>query len=295
MTPSQFSAYIDRYLNSLAGIYGVADLNVYYSCTDFLLPEIQSLSGIPQAFAQFVLHAQNGTMIGNIVRFFEKYQFLKEKLFDFNPQSFLSGYGCRVNANGEAENRDEVIKSVVEALRYSENNPRGLRWSTANSEKKDFIAIRFANTLIDGALYFRKFVDRTGVRDDFLSHYPTGDTKTLIMYTMSVFPHGFSVALCCDFLKEFDPAFDLPKPDVHLMEVLAKLKGKDRDYYKLTQKKAFECIQGFLDVVNEIKKASNPDMTAYKLDRQIWLCCTGRFFLNPSNGSLKAGFLAGIN
>lgn len=149
---------------------------------------------------------------------------------------------------------------------------------------------RFINSMIDGAIYLKQFRDRQSVIDDLNKHYE--NTKELIKYTKSKFRHGFSIALCCDFLKELSPTFNLPKPDVHIMEILAIYNKHDRDYYKKNNSRAFECIDDFIKLVNEIKK-SDKTMTAYKLDRQIWLCCTGNFFLD-NRLSLKELFIDGI-
>ena len=290
MNSTQFYQYIDSRLANLASFYGIKNLVKYYSLTDFQTREISSLSGVPQAFAQFVLHAQNGTKIMEIVRFFDNFGFLKKKLFGFEPKTFLSKYGYQ-----DEGDRKAAVTKIVNALRYSASNPQGLRWSTNKSKKPDSKVSVFANSLIDGAIYFSAFTSRKEIFNDLSSHYVNGDYKALIKYVMRKFAHGFRVALSCDFLKEFDTKFDLPKPDKHLVDVLAKFKGKEPDCYKGTDKKAFEFIQDFLNLVNDIKK-TDPTITAYKLDRQIWLCCTGKFFLDQrSNGNLKAGFLAGIN
>ena len=89
--------------------------------------------------------------------------------------------------------------------------------------------------------------------------------------------HGFSVALTCDFLKEFDNEFcDLPKPDIHIKNTLDSVleeKKKMNDY---------EYIRAFQQLVNYINKELSCDekITVYQLDRMVWLVCSGKFFLD---------------
>ena len=281
MNALEFYELTNNSVEALANFTGVGaeNLEKYYTLTDFLLREISSLSGVPQAFAQFTLHAQNATMISSIINFFKNYDFLKEKLKDFEPAAFLRTYHFT-----NEDDRESSVNEIVEALRYnSVTNRAGLVWKTDKSKNKDFLIKRFANSLIDGAKYFRQFSTREAIVNDLRLHYPGNDFRVLVRYLKGVFGHGFSVALCCDFLKEFDTSFDLAKPDVHLMEVIAKYKGHPLDYYKYGDRRAFECLDDFLELVREIKVVDHT-LTAYKLDRQIWLCCSGNFFLDePKN------------
>ncbi len=265
MTVIEFKKYVDQYVKKLAKQNNVLNLQKYYSQTDLLLPEINKLQkdSIEQTFAQFILHAQNATLISNIVCFRKNYDFIKEITCNFSPQRFLNKF--------EFKNKDDREKSkglIVEQLRYDKtNNPNGLKWATSKSKNKDTIAKRFANTLIDGALYLKDFQSKQEVIKDFHNNFSV--PKNLIKYTKKKFKHGFSVALCCDFLKELSPFFDLPKPDIHLMETMAKYMNYEPNYYKKSDKRAFECINDFMNLLNEIKKYDS-NMTAYKLDRQMF-------------------------
>jgi hypothetical protein len=65
-------------------IKGISDLNKYYTLTDFYGDSIfNSLSDKAQVFAQLAFHAQNATLISNIVSFERNFPFLKRVLCDF--------------------------------------------------------------------------------------------------------------------------------------------------------------------------------------------------------------------
>jgi len=85
--------------------------------------------------------------------------------------------------------------------------------------------------------------------------------------------HGLGFVLTCDWLKECGCTW-LAKPDVHIKGVVKYIQGneklKDEDVLKLMFTWA------------EAVKNSGADKyaTAYKIDKIIWLLCTGEFYLD---------------
>lgn len=283
----------------------VENLDRYYRLTDTLLPWYQNFEGdeISRCFAQLAFHAQNATMISNIVKFEEKFDFLYEACCHFNPTGFVDRY-C---PNGSSF--DDQISSIVEVLRYNEqNNPNGLRWDSSKSkeENKDSIAKRYAKALINGAKYLKNFHSKQELINDLVCHRTPSVyrrvvdiNKDLIKYFMEKMGSGsgFSIALTCDFLKELDECFDfLAKPDVHIMDVMATyLRKPSKEYYYYTEAKARECLRDFqalvVDINLELPEAER--ITVYQLDRMIWLICSGNFFLD-NTGLSKKNYLEAI-
>ena len=285
----QFYKITKETLEKLALERGIDNLSCYYKLTDYL-PEmpIAKYTGMSQIFAQLAFHAQNATMISSIVSFERNQYFLDKTLCNFNPQEFLEKYN--------KGNRDENVKIIVEDLRFKNNE--GLRWNSSKSkpENKDSIAKRYANTLLDGAIFLNQFKNREDFLNDLLKHYKKNDFKKVINYFRGKVKHGFSIALTCDFLKEFDIAFcDLAKPDIHIKDTLCVLYNYEDNYYS-GAKKEFECIENMQSLVKEIN-ANLPTaehITVYQLDRMIWLICSGRFFLHNTEDS-KTQYLRIIN
>ena len=74
-----------------------------------------------------------------------------------------------------------------------------------------------------------------------------------------------------------------PKPDVHLIEVFSQLGLSEGDPISV-----FETIVEMAEVCKEI----DPDSSPYKLDKIIWLICSGKFYLdNISVGRHKDDFI----
>jgi hypothetical protein len=98
------------------------------------------------------------------------------------------------------------------------------------------------------------------------------------------------VALSCDFLKEFHEDFDLPKPDVHIKNVIEALKKK-------TYRKEIDIVNDMIEITrninNELREKGEGPITVYQLDRMIWLVCTDNFFINGHpNGSQKQIYIS---
>lgn len=276
----QFYTITKETLEKLALERGIDDLSCYYKLTD-KLPEmpIAKYTGMSQIFAQLAFHAQNATMISSIVNFERNQNFLNKTLCNFNPEEFLKKYN--------KADREKNVKNIVEDLRFKNNE--GLKWDSSKSkpENKDSIVKRYANTLLDGALYLSQFKNRGDFLNDLLKHYKNKDFRKLISYFRGKVKHGFSIALTCDFLKEFDLNFcDLAKPDIHIKDTLCVLNGYEDNYYS-GAKKEFECIENMQSLVMEINEnlPTAEQITVYQLDRMIWLICSGRFFLHNTEDS----------
>lgn len=284
-------------LEKLAKDNNVKNLSRYYSLTDFAEGSLlNNYKGMAQIFAQMAFHAQNATMISSIVKFNKNIDLLNEVTFNFDPVKFNSVYNTG--------NREEDIDKLVEKFRYDEvKNPNGLKWNSSKSKnRKDGIIRRYSNTLLDRAEFLNKYKNRKQLLDDLKKHYidknGNRDCKKLITYFNggNDVKNGFSIALTCDFLKEFDVLFnDLPKPDIHIKDTLCALYGFDDGYYN-SAKKEYECIstmQSIVKYINSEMKSKNK-ITVYQLDRMIWLVCTGNFFLDNAVDS-KTSYISSIS
>ena len=281
MTAIEFYRLTEETLNNLAKAYDIEDLEKYYQLTDIeSLKETRynELDEIGQIFAQIAFHGQNAQRIDKIVDFKNNFEFIDKVTENFNPKKFLDKYE-------NIENIENKQKAIVEELR------KGLKWNSKNSNKRpDSFAKRFAGILLCAAEYLKTFATREDVVEDLMKNYT--NFTSLIDYFTDRMNVGFSVPLSCDFLKEFDDRFVLPKPDVHLKDTMAKYLKKR---YKDTKKDNYQCIKDTIDVVNEInaelKKEGKQEMTVYQFDRMIYLVCSQNFFLDDKTKGIKKVYL----
>lgn len=277
-------------LNNIAESHNVKDIKAYYELTDFNTKTklgrcIDKLgrNSVESVFVQMAFHAQNATLISNIVNFEINIDFLKRVLCDFKPEKFLTEY-------------EEKVESVVEALRYAANNPEGLKWNDKKNKtaRKDSLITGYAQALIECARYLSKCRDREAVLNKLKSSYKgETDYKKLIETFHEKIPHRYSIALTCDFLKEFDEEFSfLCKPDVHIKDTLCVLLNKEENYYR-TAKREYECIGEMQELVKLINAGEAKKITVYQLDRMIWLICSEKFFLDDVR-SAKSEYLSKV-
>lgn len=279
MAPIEFYNVTREMLDTLANNRGIKNVERYYELTEFSDGSfLKAYSGKAQIFAQFAFHAQNATIISNVVRFENNLSFLNDTLCNFQPDEFLKKY--------PDDNREGSVSKLIDALRFNANTGKGLKWNTNKSklENKDTIIRRYANSLIDGAVYINSFSNRQEFLDDLLKNYSNKDYQQLIKYFRTRIKSGFSVALTCDFLKEFDEQFcDLPKPDTHIKDTMCALYGLKKNYYS-GEKKEYECISDMQALTEDINRSlkAYQKITVFQLDRMIWLICSGKFYLDDT-------------
>lgn len=96
--------------------------------------------------------------------------------------------------------------------------------------------------------------------------------------------HGLGPALARDFLKECGCLW-LAKPDTHLIKVFEGLGliELDIDRAKLTEARAnklCKVVYRFAEVTRDALE--EPRITPYRIDKMIWLLCTGNFYLEDN-------------
>ncbi len=288
MTAIQFYNITKETLENMAKSQGIEDLDKYYTLTDFkAFPQLKDMNEIEQTYMQFAFHGQNATLISNIIDFEENYSLLKEILCDFNPQKVLDKYFTEDCSQKNAE------KNLLEAFEQ-----RGVSSNVSKSTKRpNAIMAGYVSMLIDAAIYLKDFTTRNDVVEDLIEHYQNNDVKSLITYFRGRIKSRFSIALTCDFLKEFSLKFDLPKPDVHIKDVLCAYKNLGDNYYH-TPKREYECIIHMQELTaqinDELSKINQKPITVYQLDRMIWLICSNKFFLDGKAKNTKDYYLIKI-
>lgn len=278
MSPLEFYEITEEKLNQLAAIYEIENLEEYYKLTDYneKMPT-SKYKDLSQVFAQLAFHGQNGAKIGNTVNFNANIVALDNVLYKFNPGEFLQKYNL-TEINKDNKNSKDNKKRIEEA---SETLSKRLCEVLHREDAKQLLP-RYAKTLLYSAIYVHSFNNKQEIIEDLKEHYE--DKKTLIDYFRKQIPAGFRVRLACDFLKEFDKSFDLPKPDTHLMNTL-------------NCKKEYECINEMINLTENINKSLKDEekLTVYKFDRMIYLVCSQNFFLDKKDrNSIKKIYLEKI-
>ena len=129
----------------------------------------------------------------------------------------------------------------------------------------------------------------------------SAECREVVEKFITAIPRGFSIALTLDFLKEFDPIFDYPKPDTHVKRIMYYLFQTNPTLVK----KPEMCIDEYavIDLLDEIltkaKRAyirfggTRPaDFTHYLLDKIIYLLCCKEPLYLPGEPFVNQGLTA---
>lgn len=139
-------------------------------------------------------------------------------------------------------------------------------------EKKETNWEKYCKGLHDGLHYLTAENGETEIRQLSAVTQLT-DKEISKINVISKKIHGLGFALTCDWLKECGCAW-LGKPDVHINGVLKHLKSTD------TIKDA-DVLKELFTWAESVKSSGvDHDATAYKIDKIIWLLCTGEFYLD---------------
>lgn len=183
-------------------------------------------------------------------------------------------------------NRRNVIKNVLCDYDVMKANDRYQNWESLYDsilaagikdngikKKKESNWEKYCRGLYDGIHFF---ADKNGKEeiDHLIDLNNSVDLNDRIERVKKISKeiHGLGFALTCDWLKECGCIW-LAKPDIHIKTVVNYMyNGK---------------LNGNIDDVDVIKKVykwakdiDRKDVTPYKIDKIIWLLCTGNFYLN---------------
>ncbi len=176
---------------------------------------------------------------------------IKKVLFDFNAEKSATTYSnwkCIYNAMLTAGITDNGKK-----------------------EKKESNWEKYCCGLFDG-LQFLTVKNGKNRMKELIATSTLTDKELNEISTISKSIHGLGFALTCDWLKECGCTW-LAKPDVHISKVVKRIQGcktlKDTDV-----------IQFVFEWSKAVEENYDKTVTAYKIDKMIWLLCTGNFYLD---------------
>lgn len=203
-------------------------------------------STLEDIYERIIESAQNYQRMPNVIKYNTRRTEIKRVLYDYN-----------LNKIKEADVDDIYYKFRKQFNVVSGDTKR-------NSWRK------WSKSAIDAAKFLCNFKDA----NDFKSFVKLFDynvpTRMALPLLISTKISGVGFALACDCLKELG-YLNYPKPDVHLIDVFNGLGLSSKDPIDV-----FETIAKMSDACIEI----DDTVTPYKIDKIIWLICSGRFYLD---------------
>lgn len=239
-------------VNMLPAEMTEADLGKYF------IGDRRDFASVQDIYEQFIYSAQNYQSMPNVIKYDLRREKIKEILLDFDVNQI------------QYMDVDELYYKFRAAFGVTSKDTKQNSWR------------KWSRSAIDVA----KFMSDFSTVDDFRGFVKQFDynktTRMALPLLISTKISGMGFALACDTLKELG-YLNYPKPDVHLIEVFSQLGLSEEDPISV-----FETIVEMAEVCKEL----DPDSSPYKLDKIIWLICSGKFYLDDiSVGRHKDDFI----
>lgn len=233
---------------------GVSDLEKYFK------PDIVRKQNYLEILASSL---QNSGQMRNSIKFNDSefnHNKIQECLYDFDAKEAKKHY-----ASG-----DEIFKELtdknIETMRASsseDNQEPKKKWKN------------YCKGLYQGLVYLtnEKNNGTEQIKRLVASGYNLPDEWERTKYEIQKAIHGLGPALVCDWLKECGCEW-LAKPDTHIIEVLKSLTNEKG----ISEKKVVNFMADWSKFIRDEK--IDDKCSPYKLDKIIWLLCTGEFYLD---------------
>lgn len=216
-------------------------------------------------YEQFLVCAQDYQQLPNTIKFKEHKNVLKRILCDFDVNAIVTKWDSRDNLFDEFRKKIRFSKPLDDKSKH-----QNLWW-------------RWCGAAIDSAKFLTQFKSIKDLKS-YIEKYDR-DTYTRIFLALILKEKitGFGFALACNVIKDLG-FVEFSKPDVHIKDVLTGLNFCENNEFS-----AFECVAQ----ISEECRRFDVSISPYKIDRVIWLICSGRFYLdNIERPSLKKEFIA---
>ena len=219
----------------------------------YFVVDSNDFSTLEEIFDHFIGSAQNYQSMPNIIKYDLRKNEIKKMLADFDVQ---------------------IVKKMDASDLYYQFREK---FNVTSKDSKQNSWYKWSRAVVDSAKFLSDFKDADDFKDFVNGFNYNQITRMALPLLMEKKIHGVGFALACNTLKDLG-FLDYPKPDVHLLDVCSEL-----DLAKRNQIDVFECV---------VKMANECKVTPYKVDKIIWLICSGRFYLDDINvGGHKKEFI----
>lgn len=211
---------------------------------EYFVGDNQEFSSLRDVFIQFIHSAQNYQSMQNVIKFDQRKEDMSDVLYDYDLYKI----------------RDMDVNELYQFLRK--------RYNAGGEDSKYNSWYKWSRSVVDAAKFlsgfanvedFKLFVDRFSYNLSTRMALPLLIEKKIC---------GIGFALACDSLKELG-YHDYSKPDVHIKEVFYQIGVAEKDDIAV-----FETIDRMAAECKEI----DSDVSPYKIDKILWLICSGKFY-----------------
>ncbi len=219
----------------------------------YFIGDASDFSTLTDVFVKLIGSAQNYQGMPKTIKFYERNELISDILFDFNYNKIKD------------LNETELFTMFKERIEIK------------NAESKLNSWLKWSKSVIDSAKFISRFRDVDEFREFMKLFNNNYQTRVALPLLIANRIRGIGFALACDFLKELG-YLEYAKPDTHIIKVFSELGFSSEDDLDV-----FDSIV----LMAEACKAIDPSVTPYKIDKIIWLICSGYFYHDDTRRSGK--------
>lgn len=241
---------VDTLLCEMAEKANVTDLGKYFSVEAKLDLCNNKATRLEDVFHRLIGSLQNRNMMPSVIQYWnEKRNIIINSLLAEHVYPHL---------DKSLQQCPDYANNLYSLIRKELKEKTG---ESALDEKPSKLWQIWCKGILSAARFLGQFKDIEELHDCFARLYKDPRTRSVLPAMLAMEIDGMQFTLACDFLKEC--GYDYPKPDVHITDVFEEICGT-RDTYQIYKK--------------VIEYAEALPITAFQLDKMIWLVCSGSFY-----------------
>ena len=213
----------------------------------------KDITSLLDVYIRFIGSAQNYQRMPNVIKFYQHYENgeLNELLCDFDVEKIAS------------LREENLYNQFCQAFQVQPSDDKRNCWH------------KWSCSVIDSAKFVKSFTDVEDFKRFVNQFNYNVQTRMALPLLIQTKIRGIGFALACDALKELGFT-EYSKPDVHLKDVLSGIGLCENNPYAV-----FEAI----DQMAQDCKVVDKTVTPYKIDKIIWLICSGKFYNDKPKGN----------
>lgn len=196
----------------------------------------------------------------NIIKYKEREKEINDILFDLNSKEIAKRW-----------DGDSLYKKFCTMFDIKNQDSKRNSW------------LKFSKGIISSAKFLAKF-DTVDDFKNFLDCFKYNEhTQEALPLLLSEEIFGIKFALACNWLKELGLT-NYPKPDIHMMKVFSAL--------GVCENNQIDCYKAMISL------AQKCNVSAYSLDKVVWLICSGNYYrqnVQITSKKLRDNFIEEIN
>lgn len=196
----------------------------------------------------------------NVIKYKEREKEINEVLFNLNSKKIA-----------EYWDNDALYDKFYTMYKFKNNESKRNSWR------------KFSKGIVSSAKFLSKF-DTVDDFKEFLDCFKYNEyTREALPLLLSEEIFGIQFALACNWLKELGLT-NYPKPDIHMIKVFSAL--------GICKENQIDCYKAMINL------AAKCSVSAYSLDKVVWLICSGNYYrqnVQISSKKLRDKFVNEIN